>query len=125
MDVAKSWTIEIIDDSTKSRRAGGINDKLDYNQNSLSIALKTGGLSDDKLELLKRFVINRIIPTCKLKDVCWSLDMCILSTTIRKDLTTRTETPIGDKPKQQFKIAFSDWTIFYIRAKQIYNRLCK
>ena len=53
--------------------------------------MKEGGLPNDKLELLKSFVNNRIVPTCKLKDVCNKLEIMIKPTSINKDLTSRTE----------------------------------
>ena len=46
------------------------NYKQAYRHNCLYIALKNGGLGEDKLESMKRFVINRIVPQCKLKDLC-------------------------------------------------------
>ena len=46
--------------------------------------------------MLKRFVINRSVPKYKLKDVCEALNICITLTSIRNDLTSRTEF-IGDK----------------------------
>ena len=66
-------------------------DTIEYNDNCLYIALEEGGLSNDKLELLKTFVNNRIVPKCNLKDVCNKLEIMIKLTSINKDLTSRTE----------------------------------
>ena len=38
-----------------------------YSENCLVIAVREGGTSDDKLQMVKLFVMNRIIPKCKLK----------------------------------------------------------
>ena len=45
-------------------------DDPDYAENCLVTALREGGLSDDKIQMVKLFVMNRIIPKCKLKEVC-------------------------------------------------------
>jgi hypothetical protein len=66
-------------------------DTLEYNDNCLYIALEAGGLGNDKLELLKSFVNNRVVPKCKLKDVCNKLEIMIKLTSINKDLTSRVE----------------------------------
>ena len=42
-------------------------DDPDYAENCLVTALREGGLSDDKIQMVKLFVMNRIIPKCKLK----------------------------------------------------------
>ena len=48
-----------------------------YNDNCLYLALKALQLNEDKLQLLKMFVLNRIVPKCKLKEVANKLDICI------------------------------------------------
>ena len=45
-------------------------DDPDYAENCLVTALREGGLSDEKIQMVKLFVMNRIIPKCKLKEVC-------------------------------------------------------
>ena len=45
-------------------------DDPDYAENCLVTALREGGLSDDKIQMVKLFVKNRIIPKCRLKEVC-------------------------------------------------------
>ena len=48
-------------------------DDPDYAENCLVTALREGGLSDDKIQMAKLFVMSRIIPKCKLKEVCEKL----------------------------------------------------
>ena len=48
-------------------------DDPDYAENCLVTALREGGLSDDKRQMVKLFVMNRITPKCKLKEVCEKL----------------------------------------------------
>ena len=52
-------------------------DKENYHDNCLYLALKAAGLPEDKLQQLKIFVMNRIIPKCKLGEVCKLLQVCI------------------------------------------------
>ena len=65
-----------------------------YSENCLVIAFRVGGMSDEKLQMVKLFVMNRIIPKCKLKGVCETLEISI--TSIRNDMSSRTE-EFGDK----------------------------
>ena len=53
--------------------------KENYHDNCLYLALKAGGLPEDKLQQLKVFVMNRVIPKCKLGEVCKQLQICILN----------------------------------------------
>jgi hypothetical protein len=71
-------------------------DKNNYHQNCLFIAFKNGGMSDAKLESLKIFIINRIVPKCKLKEVSIALQITIKLSSIKKDLNIRVE-HYGDK----------------------------
>jgi len=112
---AKSAILRVINGETKSKPGGSFfkythktkfdftrydifknDDEFNYDNNCLYIALLNGGLKTDKLEMLKRFVVNRVVPKCKLKDVCETLNISIKLTSINKDLTSRTEN-IGDK----------------------------
>ena len=52
-------------------------DEPDYAENCLVIAFREGGMSDEQLPLVKLFVMNRIIPTRKLKDGCGKLNFSI------------------------------------------------
>ena len=45
-------------------------DDPDYSENCIITALREGGLSDAKIQMVKLCVMNRIIPKCKLKEVC-------------------------------------------------------
>ena len=47
-------------------------DDPDYAENCLVTALREGGLSK-KIQMVKLFVMNPIIPKCKLKEVCEKL----------------------------------------------------
>ena len=55
-------------------------------------------MPDKQLQLLKLFVMNRIVPKCKLKDICEHLQICFKLTSSHNNGDTRTET-IGDKNK--------------------------
>lgn len=44
----------------------------------LITALKNGGMSDEKLEQIKSYVYNGIVPVCKLKEICIKTDITIL-----------------------------------------------
>ena len=57
-------------------------DDPDYAENCLITALREGGLSDNKIQMVKLFVMNRIIPKCKLKKVCDKLQIFIKLTSI-------------------------------------------
>ena len=111
LETAKTATLQIIKGDVKSKPGGGFfkythntefdltrydiysttditNYKQAYRHNCLYIALNNGGLGEDKLESMKRFVINRIVPQCKLKDLCKALDIVIKLSSIRKDKKT-------------------------------------
>ena len=45
-------------------------DSNNYNDNCLYIACDLGGMPDNQLQTLKIFVMNSVIPTCKLKRIC-------------------------------------------------------
>ena len=44
----------------------------------LIVALRNGGLEKDKIDMIKLFIRNRIIPRCKLKDICEKLKITII-----------------------------------------------
>ena len=46
-----------------------------YNDNCLYLACKAAGMPDKQLQLLKIFVMNRIVPKWKLKDICEHLQI--------------------------------------------------
>ena len=47
----------------------------DYSENCLVIAFREGGMSEENLQMVELCVMNRIIPKCKLKEVCETLQM--------------------------------------------------
>ena len=62
-----------------------------YAENCLVTALREGGLPDDKIQMVKLFVMNRIIPKCRLKEVCEKNVISISLTSIGNDMTSRPE----------------------------------
>ena len=67
-----------------------------YNDNCLYIACELGGMPEHQLQMLKIFVINRVVPKCKLKEICETLQICFKLTSVNSSDRTVTET-IGDK----------------------------
>ena len=48
-------------------------DSNNYNDNCLYIACELAGMPEHQLQMLKIFVMNRIVPKCKLKEICANL----------------------------------------------------
>ena len=71
-------------------------DSDNYNHCCLYIACELGGMPNNQLQILKMFVMNRIVPKCKLKEICETLQRCFNLTSLNDNGETRTET-IGDK----------------------------
>ena len=53
-------------------------------------------MPEHQLQMLKIFVINRVVPKCKLKEICETLQICFKLTSVNSSDRTVTET-IGDK----------------------------
>ena len=53
-------------------------------------------MSEEEVQMVKLFVMNRIIPKCKLKEVCETLQIYIKLTSTRNHMISRTE-EFGDK----------------------------
>jgi hypothetical protein len=66
-------------------------DDPEYSENCLAIAFREGGMSAEKLQMVKFCVMNRIIPKCKLKEVCETFGISIKLTSVRNDMSNRTE----------------------------------
>ena len=66
-------------------------DDPDYSENCLVIAFREGGMSDDKLQSVKLLVMSRIVPTCRLKEVCEIIEISIKLTSRRNYVSSRTE----------------------------------
>ena len=72
----------------------GVHDEIkkeNYNETCLYLAFKYGGMEEHKLERLKTFINNRIVPKCKLKDVCEYLEITTKLSTPKNSLETRIE----------------------------------
>jgi hypothetical protein len=93
-------------------------DEPDYAENCLVIALREGGMSNDKIQMLKLFVMNRIIPKCKLKEVCEKLDISLSLTSIRNDMTSRTE-QLGKNKEELYSLGLVDEHYFIIDKTEI------
>ena len=89
-----------------------------YNDNCLYLACKAGGMPDNLLQMLKIFVMNRVVPKCKLKEVCEHLQICFKLTSGNKDGNTRTET-IGDKNNPVYHIGLVDEHYFIIEKTNV------
>lgn len=70
--------------------------RKDYAEHCLYLALKYGGMEGRTLETLKCFVMNRIVPKRKLKEVYQKLQITIKLYTIKGNSETRTD-HFGDK----------------------------
>ena len=93
--------------------------KDNYNDNCLYLALKALKLNNDKLQLLKMFVLNRIVPKCKLKEIANKLDIYIKLTSIRNDNEIARPEHFGDKDKPQYHIGLIDEHYFAIEKTNI------
>jgi len=96
--------------------------KYNYDENCLYIAFKNGGMSDVKLESLKLCVMNRVIPKCKLKEVCEKLEVAIKLNSIRSDGVTSVEHYGDKKCEERYEIGLMDEHYFIIE-KQILHHI--
>ena len=72
---------------------------------------------------MKRFVINRIVPQCKLKELCKALDIVIKLSSIRNNEQKRPEW-IGDKninTEQHYEIGLIDEHYFLIKKLNLHS----
>ena len=88
-------------------------DEPDYSENCLVIAFRECGMSDEQLQMVKLFVMNRIVPKCKLKEICDTVHISIKLTSIRNDMSSRTE-EFGDKKHPLYHIGLVDEHYFII-----------
>ena len=72
-------------------------------------------MSDDKLQMVKLFVMNCIVPKCKLKEICDTVQACIKLTSLNKDMVSRTEE--FDKPHPLYHIGLIDEHYFIIEKQ--------
>ena len=82
-----------------------------YKDNCIIKALQVGGLDEDRINLLKSFVINREIPMCKLKKVCEKLNICIR---LRKLGSENKSTIYGKGNEEIYEIGLLDKHYFII-----------
>ena len=65
------------------------------------------------------FVLNRIVPKCKLKEIAVKLDICVKLTSIRNDNDIARPEYFGDKDKQQYHIGLIDEHYFAIEKTNV------
>ena len=94
-------------------------DSNNYHDNCLYLALKAGGLPDNLLQMLKIFVMNRIVPQYKLKEICETLQICIKLTSVDKKGGTRTLPLYGDKNNPMYEIGLIDEHYFIIEYTNV------
>ena len=134
----ESITLFRVENPDKSRLAGGFFKYLNitdfdldrygvhkeirrenYNENCLYMALKNGGMNEIKLEKLKLFVMNRIVPKCKLNEIGKKLDIYIKLLRLNNDLSTRVEY-YGDKEsKEKYNIGLIDEHYFILEQTNL------
>ena len=93
-------------------------DDPNYKENCLIIAFRQGGMLDDQLQMIKLFIMNRIIPKCKLKDICNKLQISIKLTSMNAFMISRTET-FGDNKHKQYHLGLIDDHYFIIDLTNI------
>jgi len=97
-------------------------DSNNYNDNCLYIACELAGMPDHQLQMLKIFVMNRIVPKCKLKEICETLQICFKLTTSNDKGETRSET-IGNKTHNIYHIGLI-CEHYFIYEKTNYTSYC-
>lgn len=95
--------------------------KNNYNDNCLYLALKHGGLTQDKLNELKTVVLNRCVPLCKLNQICDMLNINIHLRFLKGDKVDVKN--YGDVKNETYKIGLLDNHYFIIEKTEI-NSFC-
>lgn len=93
-----------------------------YNDNCLYIACELAGMPEHQLQMLKIFVMNRVVPKCKLKEICETLQICFKLTSVNSSDRTTTET-IGDKNNTCYHIGLV-CEHYFIIEKTNYTSYC-
>jgi len=88
----------------------------DHSDTCLLVALRNGGLESDKIDSLKLFVKNRIIPQVKLKEICNKVNICIV---LKKNDLKHSKTVYGDKTHKTFHIGILDDHYFLVENTEI------
>ena len=95
-------------------------DPANYSDNCLWLALKAGGMSDDKLDRLKILVVNRFVPKCKLGAVCAALEIRIELKTVRTDASsTSRQESFGDKGSPTYQLGLVDEHFFLVEPVEV------
>jgi hypothetical protein len=94
-------------------KTGEIQDHTDC---CLIKALKEGGLPQEKIDMAKLFVKNRLIPRCKLKQVCEKLSIQI---TLKMDDKKVSKIVYGNKEHPNFHIGLLDDHYFIVNKTEI------
>ena len=79
-------------------------------------------MPEHQLQMLKIFVINRVVPKCKLKEICETLQICFKLTSVNSSDRTVTET-IGDKKNKCYHIGLL-CEHYFIIEKTNYTSYC-
>ena len=95
-------------------------DDRNYHDNCLILALKAGGMSEEKLNGIRSECRNRIIPRIQIKNsICPKYNIVIGVRTIRKDSTRNDIDWYGDKEKtdEVYEIGLVDEQYFIIEKR--------
>lgn len=87
-----------------------------YNDNCLYIALKNAGCEQHKLNTLKTYIKNTVVPKSALNKICEELDICIKLNMIYGNTKTLY---YGDKTKNMFHIGLYEQHYFLIEKTNV------
>ena len=110
------------------KRQDFLNNENIYNDNCLYIALKQGGLSNEKLNQLKSICLTREVPLIRLNKICEKLNICIKLTYLKlknkKDNKSQRDYKIyGNEYKEIYNIGLLDNHYFVLDDTSI-NSYC-
>lgn len=88
----------------------------DHTDCCLVKALMEGGLSQEKIDMAKLFVKNRLIPRCKLKQICEKLSIQI---TLKMDDKKVSKLVYGNKEHPNYHIGLLDDHYFLVKKTEI------
>jgi hypothetical protein len=88
----------------------------DHSETCLLNALKNGGLEPEKLDTLKIMVRNRIIPQCKLNEIC---NLVKIQIVLKKDDVNNSKIVYGKDYDRVFNIGILDEHYFLIENTEI------
>lgn len=97
--------------------------KEEYTENCLISAFKFGGMSEEKLTIIKQFINNKYIPVSAFDEICKKINIQINLNKIREDRERKdTKTKYG-KSDEQYNINLLD-KHFFIHETTIYTSFC-